>query len=189
MGADPTAEDIAAQNPEVTHTPTVTPAAEGSSAARLVNSAAELVQQYRQSGSFPYDGVDPNYGCAYVVNTALDRAGMGVANDFASRVRVVWRENQHPNNPGIGTVDKLLENGWVETSAPPYQAGDIITWNTRGTNVSAQEARGTADESHIGIIMASGNNVMAMSNDSVNHRPRIHPADYCPPVRVLRKSS
>jgi hypothetical protein len=176
-GGEAGAEDTA-------YEPTVVPAAEGSPGARLVNAAADLVMRYRRKDSFPYSeyNVNPRVGCALMVNAALDAAGMGVANDYITRVRVVRKEGQTED----ALVDRLLQCNWVQTSAPPYQAGDIITWNTTGNGVSGEAAQGTSNESHIGIIMASGDNVMAMSNSSSHHRPRIHPADYSPQVRVLR---
>lgn len=167
--------------------PTVTPAAEGSEAARLVRAAAELYRRYKEPHSFPYlpETNGGNLGCAQVVNHIFEEAGMPIVpnynpnranDDYYARIRVKDADSAR----GAGTVDRLLRAGWVEVTPPPYQAGDVITWNTTGR-----------PDSHIGIIMATGNNVKAISNSSTYGRPRFNPAgsDYAPMTRLLRKAS
>ncbi|MFZ5953257.1 MAG: hypothetical protein ACOYXC_21310 [Candidatus Rifleibacteriota bacterium] len=158
--------------------PTVKPAPTGSSGAKLVKAAAEIYKKYAEPGSFPYlpETKGGKTGCAQVVNTIFEEAGLPIyganvksgSEDYYNRIRV------------IATVKKLKSMGWEEVTPPPYQAGDVITWNTTG-----------AADSHIGIIMATGNNVKAISNSTEYKRPRFHPAgsDYAPMTRLLRKVS
>ncbi len=133
---------------------------------KVVSAAQQLVEKYSTSGSFPYDPATNggNLGCAQVVTTALKAAG--VINQTCL--------NCH------GTIDLLNAAGWSSVSAPPYQAGDVIFWATY--------IPGT--ESHVGIVMTSGNTAQAMSNSSSQHKPRYHDAEYngaYPVMRVMRK--
>ncbi|MEW6710419.1 MAG: hypothetical protein AB1403_11405, partial [Candidatus Riflebacteria bacterium] len=156
--------------------PTVKPAPTGSSGAKLVKAAAEIYKKYAEPGSFPYlpETKGGKTGCAQVVNTIFEEAGMPIfgpnvksgSEDYYNRIRV------------IATVEKLKSMGWQLVKPPPYQAGDVITWNTTG-----------ADNSHIGIIMATGNNVKAISNSTQYKRPRFHPAgeEYADRTLLLRK--
>ena len=133
---------------------------------KVVSAAQQLVEKYSTSGSFPYDPATNggNLGCAQVVTTALKAAG--VINQTCL--------NCH------GTIDLLNAAGWTSVTAPPYQAGDVIFWATYKPNT----------ESHVGIIMTSGNTAQAMSNSSSQHKPRYHDAEYngaYPVMRVMRK--
>ncbi len=172
-------EDPATEGPAADEgAPTVTAAAEGSQGARLVRAAAEIYKRYAVPNSFPYlpETNGGRTGCAQVVNTIFEEAGIPIfgpnvrsgSEDYYNRIRV------------IATANKLKQMGWVEVTPPPYQAGDVITWNTTG-----------APDSHIGIVMASGNNVQAISNSSEYGRPRFNPAgpEYAPMTRLLRKVS
>ena len=133
---------------------------------KVVSAAQSLVETYSESGSFPYDPATDggNLGCAQVVTTALKAAG--VINQTCLNCQ--------------GTINLLNEAGWSTVSAPPYQAGDVIFWATY--------IAGT--ESHVGIVMTSGNTAQAMSNSSSQHKPRYHDAEYngaYPVMRVMRK--
>lgn len=165
--------------------PTVTPAAEGSFAASLVRSAAEHYKRYAVPHSFPYAGPTNNgrSGCAQVVNSILE----GIRTDEYPNGLHLFGENPRSGSEAwynrlrvIQTLDRLRQLGWQEVTPPPYQAGDIIAWNTTGT-----------DDSHIGVVMASGNNVQAISNSSSYGRPRFNPAgpEYAPVTTLLRKVS
>ena len=133
---------------------------------KVVSAAQQLVEKYSESGSFPYDPATNggNLGCAQVVTTALKAAGVIDQTCL----------NCH------GTIDLLSAAGWSSVTAPPYQAGDVIFWATY--------IAGT--ESHVGIVMTSGNTAQAMSNSSSQHKPRYHDAEYngaYPVMRVMRK--
>lgn len=136
---------------------------------KLVNAARNLVTKYSTSGSFPYHPLTKNgsLGCAQVVTTALMNAGVNTGQQLGVRA----------------TIPKLKALGWKEVRVPPYRSGDVITWATYDSS-----GDGVNDsDSHIGIIMESGNSVQAMSNSSSRKRPSIHSATYMPVSRVLRK--
>ncbi len=129
---------------------------------KVVNAAKQLVDKYSKSGSFPYaSGTNGGrLGCAQVVTTALKAAGV-------------------LNQTSLGcvqTIGLLEKAGWKSVKVPPYQAGDVIFWETYKKGPS-----------HVGIIMNSGNNVTAMSNSSSQRKPRYHNANYQKVVKVMRK--
>ena len=128
---------------------------------RVCNAAKQLVDNYSESGSFPYaPGTNGGrLGCAQVVTTALKAAG--VINETSLGC--------------IQTIGLLEDAGWKEVDVPPYQAGDVIFWETYCTGPS-----------HVGIIMTSGNTATAMSNSSSQQKPRYHDADYQKVVKVMR---
>lgn len=143
---------------------------------KIISAADELCKKYKVERSFPYhpdttgkSGLG-SLGCAQVATTALVAAGAldgtrsygGLAYASLS----CW-----------DTVDLLQKKGWTKVGVPPFQAGDVILWNTTGKEAS-----------HIGIAMASGNSVMAMSNSSNDKKPRTHSATYSKISFVLRKS-
>jgi hypothetical protein len=136
--------------------------------ARVVQEANNLVSRYSRSSSFPYDPLTKggSLGCAQVVTTALKAAGVNIGIDLSC----------------LSTKSKLLKQGYRSVSVPPYQAGDVIFWATYDRTGNG---RNDAD-THIGIVMNSGNNVQAMSNSSSQKRPRIHSATYAPVTTVLR---
>ena len=128
---------------------------------RVVNAAKQLVDKFSESGSFPYaPGTNGGrLGCAQVVTTALKAAG--VINETSLGC--------------IQTIGLLEDAGWKEVDVPPYQAGDVIFWETY-----------TSGPSHVGIIMTSGNSATAMSNSSSQQKPRYHDAEYQTIVKVMR---
>lgn len=149
--------------------PLVTVPAKGSVQQKVVAAAQNLVSKYSASGSFPYAAATNGgrLGCAQVVTTALMAAGVNTGIQLGV----------------LATIPKLKSLGWREVNVPPYQAGDVITWKTYD-----RTGDGVMDnDTHIGIIMNSGNNVQAMSNSSTRRRPSLHSATYCPVCRVLRK--
>ncbi|PKL49233.1 MAG: hypothetical protein CVV42_06815 [Candidatus Riflebacteria bacterium HGW-Riflebacteria-2] len=138
-------------------------------AAKVVNAARNLVTKYSTPSSFPYDPLTKggSLGCAQVVTTALMNAGVNTGIQLGV----------------LATIPKLKNLGWQEVSVPPYRAGDVITWKTYD-----RTGDGVKDnDTHIGIILESGNSVQAMSNSSSRKVPSIHSATYCPVCRVLRK--
>lgn len=136
---------------------------------KVVNAAKQLVNKYSTSGSFPYDPATNggSLGCAQVVTTALKAAGVLPSIDLAC----------------LSVKSKLKNVGWQVVKAPPYQAGDVIFWSTYDrTGDGVKDA-----DTHIGIVMASGNSVQAMSNSSSQKKPRYHDAEYAPVTTVMRK--
>ncbi len=129
---------------------------------RVVNAAKQLVDNFSESGSFPYAaGTNGGrLGCAQVVTTALKAAG--VINQTSLGC--------------IQTIGLLEDVGWKAVDVPPYQAGDVIFWETY-----------CSGPSHVGIIMTSGNSATAMSNSSSQRKPRYHDAEYQKVVKVMRK--
>ncbi|MEW6708992.1 MAG: SH3 domain-containing protein [Candidatus Riflebacteria bacterium] len=150
--------------------PLVTVPAKGSVQQKLVAAAQNLVNKYKTPSSFPYDPLTKggSLGCAQVATTALMAAGVNTGIQLGV----------------INTLGKLRNLGWKEVRVPPYQAGDVITWKTYDSSGDGVKDNDT----HIGIIMNSGNNVQAMSNSSSRKRPSLHSATYCPVCRVLRKA-
>lgn len=147
----------------------VTVPAKGSVQQKVVAAAQNLVTKYSTPSSFPYDPLTKggSLGCAQVVTTALMAAGVKTGIHLGV----------------IAAIGKLRTMGWKEVRVPPYQAGDVITWKTYD-----RSGDGVKDnDTHIGIIMNSGNNVQAMSNSSTRKRPSLHSATYSPVCRVLRK--
>lgn len=141
----------------------------GSVAAKVVAAARGLVTKYSTPRSFPYHPLTQggSLGCAQVVTTALMAAGVKTGIQLGV----------------LATLPKLRSLGWQEVRVPPYRAGDVITWKTYD-----RTGDGVKDnDTHIGIIMTSGNTAQAMSNSSSIKRPSLHSATYSPVCRVLRK--
>ncbi len=107
-------------------------------------------------------------GCAQVVTTALKAAGA------VSRVVLGV----------LDAISDLKARGWKEVQVPPFAKGDVITWKTYD-----RSGDGVKDaDTHIGIIVTSGNSAQAMSNSSSLLMPRYNSATYQPISRVLRKA-
>lgn len=144
--------------------------APGSSiASKVVNAARDLVSKYSTPRSFPYDPLTQggSLGCAQVATTALMNAGVNTGIQLGV----------------LATIPKLKALGWQEVRVPPYRAGDVITWATYD-----RTGDGVKDsDTHIGIVLQSGNSVQAMSNSSSRKVPAINSATYAPVSRVLRK--
>ncbi|MDD3145721.1 MAG: SH3 domain-containing protein [Candidatus Riflebacteria bacterium] len=142
----------------------------GSVAAKVVAAARNLVTKYQTPRSFPYHPLTQggSLGCAQVVTTALMAAGVNTGIQLGV----------------LATIPKLKSLGWKEVSVPPYRAGDVITWRTYDRTGDGR----MDDDTHIGIIMTSGNSAQAMSNSSSIKRPSLHSATYSPVCRVLRKA-
>lgn len=149
--------------------PLVTVPAKGSIQQKVVAAAQNLVTKYSTPRSFPYHAATQggSLGCAQVVTTALQAAGIKTGIQLGV----------------LATIPKLKALGWKQVKVPPYQAGDVITWKTYDRNKDGRKD----DDTHIGIIMTSGNSAQAMSNSSSRKRPSLHPATYSPICRVLRK--
>lgn len=128
----------------------------------IVKAAESLI------GSTQFRGPEVSGGrlaCAQFVSTALKKAGV------LSRVQLGV----------LGVMSDLKSKGWKVVSAPPFKAGDVITWRTYDRNGDGRND----DDTHIGIIDGKGN---AISNSSSLRYPRKHSIYYCPICHVLRKS-
>ena len=147
----------------------VTAPGSGSVAAKVVNAARALVSKYSTPRSFPYAPATQggSLGCAQVATTALMNAGVNTGIQLGV----------------LATIPKLKALGWQEVRVPPYRAGDVITWSTYDRT---GDGRKDAD-THIGIVLQSGNSVQAMSNSSSRKVPAVNSATYAPVSRVLRK--
>ena len=148
-------------------TPVLDVPGSGSVAAKVVAAARSLVTKYQTPRSFPYHPATQggSLGCAQVVTTALMAAGVNTGIQLGV----------------LATIPKLKSLGWKEVSVPPYRAGDVITWRTYDRTGDGRKD----DDTHIGIIMTSGNSAQAMSNSSSIKRPSLHSATYSPVCRVL----
>lgn len=122
----------------------------------------------RYIGSTRFRGREVDYGnkaCAQFVSTALKDAGV------VSRVQLGV----------LGVIPDLKNRGWKEVSAPPFKAGDVVTWKTYD-----RTGDGVKDnDTHIGIM---GDDGQAISNSSSLKMPRKHSVYYAPICRVLRHS-
>ena len=116
----------------------------GSAVGQRVQAAA-----YQLPDPFPYaDGTENgNLGCADVVCTALETAG-------------VISRSEH--NLSVDGTSSLLEGkGWTNVDPPPYQPGDVIVWGptSGGTH------------KHIGILVVENGQVYAINNSSSQKKP------------------
>ena len=136
----------------------------GSEKQKIVKAAKDLV------GSHNFRSPIVKYGrlaCAQVVTTALKRAGA------ISKVHLNCRS----------TVKELRSRGWKEVNVPPFEEGDVITWKTYDYT-----GDGVKDpDTHIGIMVKSGNTFKAMNNSSRLRTPRLGDPFGMPISRVLRK--
>jgi len=115
-----------------------------------------------------FRGAEVNYGtkaCAQFVSTALKDAGV------LNRVYL--------GVPDLVTA--LKGKGYSEVSAPPFKAGDVVTWRTYDRNGDGKKDNDT----HVGIMCMDGK---ALSNSSSQRMPRKHDVFYAPICRVLRAS-
>ncbi|MFZ2955360.1 MAG: SH3 domain-containing protein [Candidatus Ozemobacteraceae bacterium] len=132
---------------------------------RIVNAANALVGQQ----NFPYaEGTQGGaLGCAQVVSTALKTAG--ALSNISLGV--------------LSVMSDLKSLGWEYAQVPPYRAGDVITWKTYDYNGDGVDDPDT----HIGIVVESGNSVQVMNNSSSQRMPSLCPANAMTLSHVLRK--
>lgn len=131
-------------------------------ASRIVSGIRGLI------GSTAFRGSDVKGGkvaCAKVVSAALKKAGV------IDRVIL--------GVPAL--VSEIKKKGFKEVKAPPFQAGDVVTWRTYDRNRDGKKDNDT----HIGIVDSNG---QAISNSSSRKMPRRHAVNYAPICRVLRAS-
>ncbi|HNY13636.1 MAG TPA: SH3 domain-containing protein [Candidatus Wallbacteria bacterium] len=137
-------------------------AAGGSTQAKIVACAEKYIGSTKFRGPEVSGG---NLACAQFVSTALKDAGV----------------LSHVDLGVLGVMADLKAKGWKVVSAPPFKAGDVITWKTYDRNHD-----GAKDEdTHIGIIDGKG---QAISNSSSLKMPRRNGIYYAPVSHVLRQS-
>lgn len=141
----------------------------GSVQARVLSAAKNLVNKYSTSGSFPYAAATNGgrLGCAQVVTTALKAAGVLSSTSLGC----------------LSTISMLRNVGWQKVSVPPYKAGDVLFWSTYDSNGDGRNDPNT----HVGIVMNSGNNVQVMNNSSSLRKPRYTSVHMAPVTTVMRK--
>ena len=141
---------------------------------KIVSAAKQLVDKYGERLAFPYDPATTgsqlgSLGCAQVATTALVAAGA---------------LDQRASSGGLGyaslgclqTIDMLEEKGWSSVSWPPYQAGDVVFWETY-----------LPGPSHVGIVMNSGNSAQAMNNSSSGQAPHYSDIEAMKICKIMRK--
>lgn len=129
---------------------------------RVVNAAKQIHDKYQGYQAFPYDPLTEggNLGCAQVATTVLKAAG------------VLDRTCLNCT----GTISMLEAVGWSSVSWPPYQAGDVVFWETYQPGPS-----------HVGIVMNSGNSAQAMNNSSSKRMPNYSDIESMKICKIMRK--
>lgn len=130
--------------------------------AKVVNAAKQVHDKYQGYKAFPYDPLTQggNLGCAQVATTVLKAAG--VLNKTCLNC--------------TGTIDLLKAAGWSSVTWPPYQAGDVVFWETYQPGPS-----------HVGIVMNSGNSAQAMNNSSSKRMPQYSDIESMKICKIMRK--
>ena len=129
---------------------------------KVVNAAKQIHDKYQGYQAFPYDPLTEggNLGCAQVATTVLKAAG------------VLDRTCLNCT----GTISMLEAVGWSSVSWPPYQAGDVVFWETYQPGPS-----------HVGIVMNSGNSAQAMNNSSSKRMPQYSDITSMKICKIMRK--
>jgi hypothetical protein len=120
---------------------------------------------------FPYDPATNggSLGCAQVVSTALEAAGVLDATSLAVLV----------------VIDMLKAKGWQEVNPPPWADADVVCWSTYDTSGDGVDDPDT----HIGIVVKENGVNYAINNSSSNKRPEKHNlATYGNPVTTVLRA-
>ncbi len=141
---------------------------------KVVNAAKQLVDKYGTRLAFPYDPLTTgsqlgSLGCAQVATTALVAAG-------ALDAKASSKGLPYASLNCTGTISMLEAKGWSSVSWPPYQAGDVVFWETYQPGPS-----------HVGIVMNSGNSAQAMNNSSSGQCPRYSDITSMKICKIMRK--
>ena len=141
---------------------------------KVVNAAKQLVDKYGTRLSFPYDPLTTgsqlgSLGCAQVATTALVAAG-------ALDAKASSKGLPYASLNCTGTISMLEAKGWSSVSWPPYQAGDVVFWETYQPGPS-----------HVGIVMNSGNSAQAMNNSSSGQAPHYSDITSMKICKIMRK--
>ena len=141
---------------------------------KVVNAAKQLVDKYGTRLSFPYDPLTTgsqlgSLGCAQVATTALVAAG-------ALDAKASSKGLPYASLNCTGTISMLEAKGWQSVSWPPYQAGDVVFWETYQPGPS-----------HVGIVMNSGNSAQAMNNSSSGQAPHYSDITSMKICKIMRK--
>ena len=138
---------------------------------KVVQAAQQIHDKYQGYQSYPYNEYTEggNLGCAQVATSVLVAAGV---------LEAVAEEDGlgYASLNCDGTISLLEDAGWTSVSWPPYQAGDVVFWETY-----------CPGPSHVGIIMNSGNSAQAMNNSSSDRMPVYCDADDMTVCKVMRK--
>ena len=141
---------------------------------KIVSAAKQLVDKYGTRLSFPYDPLTTgsqlgSLGCAQVATTALVAAG-------ALDAKASSKGLAYASLNCTGTISMLEAKGWSSVSWPPYQAGDVVFWETYQPGPS-----------HVGIVMNSGNSAQAMNNSSSGQAPHYSDITSMKICKIMRK--
>ena len=144
----------------------------GAGSSNIVECAREIEEKYRESGTFPYaPGTENgNLGCAQVATSVLCAAGVLEPTAESGGV-------PYASLGCVQTISLLEEKGWKEADCPPYQAGDVVFWETYLPGAS-----------HVGIVMDSGNTAQAMNNSSTNRAPHYSDIEAMKIYKIYRQS-
>ena len=144
----------------------------GGGSSNIVECAREIEEKYRESGTFPYaPGTENgNLGCAQVATSVLCAAGVLEPTAESGGV-------PYASLGCVQTISLLEEKGWKEADCPPYQAGDVVFWETYLPGAS-----------HVGIVMDSGNTAQAMNNSSSNRAPHYSDIEAMKIYKIYRQS-
>ena len=129
---------------------------------KVVNAAKQIHDKYQGYKAFPYDPLTQggNLGCAQVATTVLKAAGVLSSTCLNC----------------TGTIKMLEAVGWSSVTWPPYQAGDVVFWETYQPGPS-----------HVGIVMNSGNSAQAMNNSSSKRMPQYSNIESMKICKIMRK--
>ena len=139
---------------------------------KVVQAAKQIHDKYQGSGAFPYHSATEggNKGCAQVATSALVAAGVLPQRGSVGGLG-------YASLACVETVSLLEQAGWQAVNVPPYQAGDVVFWETYRPGPS-----------HVGICVESGgNNVQVMNNSSTKKMPYYSAANSRKVVKVMRK--
>ncbi len=127
----------------------------GEGSSNVVECAKQLHDKYQGYQAFPYaPGTEGgNLGCAQVATSVLCAAGVLEPTAESGGV-------PYASLGCVQTISMLEEKGWKAVDCPPYQAGDVVFWETYLPGAS-----------HVGIVMNSGNTAQAMNNSSSMRQP------------------
>jgi len=138
---------------------------------KVVNAAKQIHDKYQGYQAYPYHKYTEggNLGCAQVATSVLVAAGVLAATDSVNGLG-------YASLNCTGTISMLEKVGWKSVSWPPYQAGDVVFWETYQPGPS-----------HVGIVMNSGNSAQAMNNSSSKRMPQYSDITSMKICKIMRK--
>ena len=138
---------------------------------KVVSAAKQIHDKYQGYQAFPYHAYTEggNLGCAQVATSVLCAAGVLSATDSVGGLG-------YASLGCVQTISLLEQAGWSSVSWPPYQAGDVVFWETYQPGPS-----------HVGIVMNSGNSAQAMNNSSSKRMPNYSDIEAMKICKIMRK--